>query len=160
MAGSEKTGLENAQDDLFEGKSCFVTPTDDSDTQATNTVSAFWEALGSNIYTESPERHDAIVAQISHVPHILAAALASYLSREETDAQNLCGNGLKDTTRIASGSPELWQEIISQNGTEILKSLDQFQKEIDAFKETIVNEDTAKTIEFLARGKEFRDSIQ
>lgn len=159
MAGSEKTGMENAEADLFEDRTCFVTPTEKTTELLVNTVNDFWAALGSSVIQETPQRHDELTAKASHSPHLIAAALASYLNAECPDAGKFCGNGLRDTTRIASGDPALWTEIIFQNKNEILKSLAGFQSELQKFSEAIANDDQNATNALLSQGKEFRDSL-
>lgn len=159
MAGSEKTGMENADADLFVGNPCFVTPLADSDTIAVDAVSEFWSKLGAQVLRESPEQHDAIVANVSHLPHLLASSLASYLATKLPTAGQFCGNGLKDTTRIASGDPHLWREIVSQNRPEILKSIDAFQDELQQLRSAITNEDDFALLKKLADGKAFRDQL-
>ncbi len=159
MAGSEKTGMENADANLFEGNTCFVTPFEDTDSEAVDAVSAFWRNLGATVIMESPERHDAIVANVSHLPHLLASSLASYLSTCLPTAGKFCGNGLKDTTRIASGDPQMWRDIIVQNRPEIIRSLDAFQDELQSLRAAISNEDDFAVLEKLAGGKAFRDQL-
>ncbi len=159
MTGSEKTGMENADANLFVDRACFVTPLEDTDPQALRSVSEFWKALGSSIIVESPERHDAIVANVSHLPHLLASALSTYLAKALPDATRFCGNGLKDTTRIASGDPSMWREIIVQNRAEIIRALDAFQDELQSLRSSIANEDDFETLKRLADGKSFRDSL-
>ena len=159
MAGSEKTGMENADANLFEGNTCFITPFEETDSKAAKSVSDFWIGLGANVLQESPERHDAIVANVSHLPHLLASSLANYLSTALPAAAQFCGNGLKDTTRIASGDPQMWRDIIVQNRPEIIRSLDAFQDEIQSLRTDIANEDDFAILGKLAQGKAFRDQL-
>ena len=159
MAGSEKTGMENANSDLFVERVCFVTPFEETDPEAIQSVSEFWQGLGSFTITETPERHDAIVANVSHLPHLLASTLATHLSSDFPDAAKFCGNGLKDTTRIASGDPGMWLEIIAQNRAEILRSIDGFEKELKELRSVIANQNDFETLVKLANGKAFRDSL-
>ena len=159
MAGSEKTGMENADANLFAGRACFVTPLENTDPKALQSVSDFWQALGSTVLVESPERHDAIVANVSHLPHLLASALSTRLAKALPNAAQFCGNGLKDTTRIASGDPGMWREIIMQNRAEIIRALDAFQDELQSLRSSIANEDDFETLKRLADGKSFRDSL-
>ncbi len=159
MAGSEKTGMENADSDLFEGNPCFVTPLEDTDTEAVDRVSEFWTKLGAQVLRETPEQHDAIVANISHLPHLLASALASYLATKLPSAGQFCGNGLKDTTRIASGDPQMWREIVAQNREEIIRSIDAFEDELAYLRSAIANEDDFSVLNKLAEGKAFRDRL-
>ncbi|MDQ8203693.1 prephenate dehydrogenase/arogenate dehydrogenase family protein [Pelagicoccus sp. SDUM812003] len=159
MAGSEKTGMENACSDLFEQRVCFVTPSHATDPQALQTTVAFWKAVGSTVLEETPDNHDRIVAQVSHLPHLLASALASFLQSSQPRAGDLCGNGLRDTTRIASGHPELWGQIVSQNRKEILRAIADFQSHLSAVSDAIASENDAQVLDMLSRGKQFRDSL-
>ncbi len=159
MAGSEKSGMAHAEAALFKGRPCFVTPLPATDTAATEAVTALWQALGSNVILETPDRHDEIVACVSHLPHILASALACLLANSCPSAGDYCGNGLKDTTRVAAGDPSLWREIISQNRHEILRSIAQFQDELQAFAAAIANENDFEVLRRLSDGKQFRDQL-
>ena len=159
MAGSEKTGMDNASADLFEDRTCFITPLEDSEPDAKDTVGSFWRDLGCHVLQESPEKHDAIVANVSHLPHLLASALASYLSTALPESGQFCGNGLKDTTRIASGDPQMWRDIVIQNRPEIIRAIDAFQDELQRFKSNIANQEDFAVLETLADGKAFRDKL-
>ena len=159
MAGSEKTGMKNGCADLFEGRSCFVTSNESTDTLAAEKTIAFWKALGSSIVETSPEIHDETVAKVSHLPHILASSLSAYLAQSIDGATNVCGNGLRDTTRIASGDPQLWKEIISQNRPEILRALSEFQDHLQSLQSVIANQNDFELLKRLADAKAFRDSL-
>jgi cyclohexadieny/prephenate dehydrogenase len=158
MAGSEKSGLENATSNLFENRSCFITPIAEK-TPAIEMVIRFWEALGMSCICVSPEEHDAIAAHISHLPHLLASVLCAYLSDKNHLWKSFAGTGLMDTTRIASGSPDIWDSIIRQNIAEIELSLEGFQKELKKLDSLIKNRDYEAIRSFLVKGKEFRDSL-
>jgi prephenate dehydrogenase len=114
MAGSEQAGLEAARADLFQNAACLVTP-DSSDPVATDTVSAFWTALGCRVFSLSPAGHDQAVAWVSHLPHLTAAALVDLVATKNADALRLCGNGFRDTTRVAAGPAEMWTGIALAN---------------------------------------------
>lgn len=161
MAGSEKTGMENAVADLFERRPCFVTPLNErTDPAAAEKVAAFWIELGAEVATVNPETHDEIVANISHLPHVLASLLCSYLQVKDPRWRNYAGNGLKDATRIASGSPDLWREILEQNQEEVLRAVRQFQDELETFQAALANQDFFAVANFLERGKEYRDRLR
>ena len=159
MAGSEKTGMENASTRLFEDRTCFVTPLEESDPDARDTVKSFWQDLGCHVIQENPERHDSIVANVSHLPHLLASALAGYLSTALPESGQFCGNGLLDTTRIASGDPNMWRDIVIQNRPEIVRAIDAFQDELQRFRTNIANEEDFAVLKTLADGKAFRDQL-
>lgn len=161
MAGSEKTGMENADAALFESRPCFVTPLrEGSNEEAVEKVVAFWMALGAQVSTVDPEHHDEIVANISHLPHLLASVLCGFLQLKDPRWRNFAGNGLKDTTRIASGSPDLWREILEQNQEEVLRAVRQFQDELQAFQAALANQDFFAVANYLERGKEYRDRLR
>ena len=113
MAGSERAGLEAAQSTLFEKAVCILTPT--KQTPEVDILRAFWELLGCNVRILSPEAHDETVGLVSHLPHLMAATLVNLVSRTNPGAMEFCGNGFRDTTRIASGPAEMWAEILLSN---------------------------------------------
>ena len=94
-------------DDLFAGRTCFVTPLTESDARAVETVVAFWRELGSEVVTVTPDQHDEIVAHISHLPQIVASAICAFLATKNPAWRNYAGGGLRDTTRIAGSDPQL-----------------------------------------------------
>ncbi len=159
MAGSEKSGMDHAEADLFQGRSCFVTPLTDSNERAVEQVVRFWTSLGMRVVTMTPEKHDEIVAHISHLPHVLASLLSAQLRKRPSDWKSYAGGGLRDTTRVAAGSPQLWKEIISQNREEILRAVEEFEQELRAFQSALANEDYVAVLDMLAQGKDFRDSL-
>ncbi|MFI3290970.1 MAG: prephenate dehydrogenase/arogenate dehydrogenase family protein [Opitutales bacterium] len=154
MAGSEKTGAENYIEDLFRDKPCLVM--NNQDEAATKLLVEFWQKLGMNVSTVNPKEHDIIVSKISHLPHILASAMCEFVI-DDKSAQDAISTGFKDTTRIASGDPYLWQDIISSNKTAIRDSIDAFIDNMKEFKEKL--DDNEYLYTFLKNSKDFRDSI-
>ena len=113
MAGAERHGLPAARADLFERCVCLLTPlAGRTDLDAVETVSRFWQGLGARVRRMTPQAHDDAVAVVSHLPHLVAAALAGL---PEDGAVACAGPGWRDMTRLAAGSPELWTEILSHN---------------------------------------------
>lgn len=112
MAGSEKRGVEFARPDLCDNALCMVTPTDRTDPDALSDVEEFWKLLGMRTLRLSPAEHDSRVAQISHLPHALAAIV---IQSADTDALQLAGKGFLDMTRIAGGDGALWRDILIDN---------------------------------------------
>lgn len=159
MAGSERTGMAHARSGLFEGAACIITPLDDAaDTQIARLL-RLWEAVGMHVATTSPERHDEIVAHISHLPHLLASSLCSYLADKDPDWKQLSGSGLRDTTRVAAGDPGLWQQILEQNREEVLRAIDGFETELHALKTALLDKDRPTVLKKLNRGKQLRDQL-
>lgn len=156
MAGSEKTGWEHATADLFARRACFVTPLPETDPKATETVVEFWRGLGCEVTTEHPDKHDEIVAHISHLPQVLASTLCAFLTKKDHRWRNHAGGGLRDTTRIAGSDPQLWRTILEQNHDEVLRALAGFEDELHAFKAALANRDYLDVTARLERGQAYR----
>lgn len=159
MAGSEKTGMKHAQADLFRNHPCFITPTDKSDHGAVEKITQFWQALGAVTTVTSPEEHDKIVAHISHLPHLLATSICTFLSKKDSHWASLSSSGLKDTTRIAAGDSAIWKSIIETNLVEIRRALSHYQTELQRFEGVLMEGDMEEMVQFLDKGKAFRDGL-
>lgn len=160
MAGSEKTGWEHASPDLFAARPCFVTPLPATDVGATARVVAFWQSLGSDVTTVEPDRHDEIVAHISHLPQALASTLCAFLSGRDPSWSGFAGGGLRDTTRIAAGDAQLWRAILEQNRAPVLAALAGYQQELEAFRAALADGRFGEVAERLERGKVYRESFR
>ena len=160
MAGSEKTGWENATETLFQKRVCFVTPLSDADEQSVAAVVRFWHDVGAEVTTVTPDQHDEITAHISHVPQALATTLATFLAAKNPQWRNLSGNGLRDTTRIAASDAGMWIEIFQQNRDEVLRALSEFQDELNGFQSALANRDWPEIRTRLERGKAWRDGFR
>lgn len=156
MAGSEKTGWEHGTAELFEHRTCFVTPLADTAPAAVETVVRFWRDLGGEPVTVSPDQHDEIVAHISHLPQVIASSLCAFLSGKNPAWRNYAGGGLRDTTRIAGSDPQLWRTILEQNRDEVLRALRDFEDELHGFKTALANRDYAEVVARLERGRAYR----
>jgi len=138
MAGSEQTGFAAAHANLFEGAAVILTPTDHTQPEALRRAKTFWEALGGNVITLSWQLHDHYVAQISHLPHLLAAEMIHHAT---DDARALAGGGFRDTTRVASGSPELWAEILLANASAVSENLTNMISGLELLRSTLQTPD-------------------
>ncbi len=156
MAGSEKTGWEHGSAELFAHRTCFVTPLPATAPAATAAVVKFWHDLGAEAVTVDPDRHDEIVAHISHLPQVLASTLCGFLAQRDPGWRNFAGGGLRDTTRIASSDPQLWRTILEQNRDEVLRALRRYQDELQAFQAALSNRDYVEVIARLERGQVYR----
>ncbi len=159
MAGSEKAGMEHATSELFRRRACLVTPLEDTPAPPIDRLVRFWRALGMEVSTVSPEQHDEIVAYISHLPHLLASALCLTLSRKPRQWQAFSGNGLRDTTRIAAGSPEIWRSIFEENREELLRALACFEQELAVLRAHLHNAEWARLRHLLELGKSYREGL-
>ena len=160
MAGSEKTGWEHGTATLFEHRTCFVTPAATTDAPAADTVARFWHDLGMEVVTVDADRHDEIVAHISHLPQVLASTLCAFLATKDPAWRLHAGGGLRDTTRIAGGDPAMWRAILEHNREEILRALRQYQDELQAFQTALANRDYLELTARLEQGKAYRDRFR
>ena len=160
MAGAEKTGVGAARADLFVNAVCVVTPTKKSNRAALQKVEQFWKSLGARVLRLTPEMHDLLVSRSSHLPHVVAATLASHVLNPAHPKHQaaLCANGFRDTTRIASGSPEMWRDIALANRKNLAKSLEAFIAELQKFQRVLKKADAEAVAKFFETAKKRRDN--
>ena len=160
MAGGEKMGVLASRADLYASAVCVVTPTKKSNAAAVRKVEQFWKSLGSRTLRLDAAKHDLLVSRSSHLPHVAAAALAGLvLNPASPEAQAaLCANGFRDTTRIASGSPEMWRDIALANRKNLSQSVDAFVGELKKFQTVLKKGDTKAVEKFFATAKDRRDN--
>lgn len=159
MCGSEETGLEAARVDLYAGSVCVITPTPHSRADAVATVKSLWHAVGSNVIAMDPSEHDRAAALVSHVPHIAAALLVELVSTGKPEFRALCAGGFRDTTRIASGSPDLWVGILSANRDEVSSALGQFESLASQVRDALEKNDVTALRVFLDNAARSRSEI-
>ncbi len=160
MAGSEKKGWEHGNADMFEGRPCFVTPLPSTHADAVTKVVGFWRDLGAQVVTVDPDRHDEIVAHISHLPQVIASSLCAFLATRDAGWRNYAGGGLRDTTRIAGSDPKLWTAILEENRDEVLRALRHFQDDLEGFQAALANRDFVEVSARLERGHAYRDKFR
>jgi prephenate dehydrogenase len=156
LAGGEKAGAAFAKADLFEGHIAILTPTKNTVADDYDFLEDFWESLGSVVVQLSPEEHDSALALTSHLPHVVAAVLAATIPENYF---RLAGPGLHDATRIASGEPQLWQQIFALNRANILGALEQFSAGLTALKSDLRDGNRDEIINFLTLAKKNRDAL-
>jgi prephenate dehydrogenase len=154
LAGSEQRGIESARSDLFEGSVCVLTPTSLNSKQGITRLSNMWKALGARISIMTPSKHDEILAFVSHLPHFVASSLAGVIDEKHW---KFAAGGLRDTTRIASGDPELWLSISKQNKKEIIEALRCFSEEIKCTLNDLERGNDKKLLGRLKKAKTVRD---
>ena len=155
MAGSEKFGPEHARADFYNGSVCLVETGNDLAPEARAAVAALWEELGARVVDIDPDLHDAVLARTSHLPHVLASALATLADRSG-DIRDLIGNGYRDSTRIAASRPEIWAEICLTNRHAILDALAEYERDLDQFRAALAREDAAALERFFDEGRRAR----
>lgn len=161
MAGSEKTGVQAATADLFVGRSYILTP-QDADEELLERLLGFVRAIGARPIIATPEEHDHLVALTSHLPHLWVSALTLGLSRggdELSQLGSFSGAGLRDSTRIAAASPELWRDIFIANREQVLAACDQAQQALGALRQALQNDDAEALTGLLAEAKAFREQL-
>jgi prephenate dehydrogenase len=159
MAGAEKTGVSAARADLFEKAVCVITPTGVTNKPALKKVSALWKSVGSRLMSLSPKIHDELVSRSSHLPHIISATLANVVLDGAWPREQalLCATGFRDSTRIASGSPEMWRDIDIANHKNLTRAIDLFIREFKSVRRMIDKRDPRLLEQFLQQAKQRRD---
>ena len=157
MAGSERSGADAARADLFEGAVTILCPELSDKATAVELVTEFWKNLGARVSFSTVKEHDRIVAAISHLPHLIAALLVNNASEIGSDPLSFSGPGFRDTTRIASGSPELWAEILCSNSESIHEQLSHFKALLDKTLALLDAQDMKQLQSLLLEAKESRD---
>jgi len=157
LAGSEKRGVTFADGNLFKGTILIMTRAKKTKAHSIKTLTRFWKSLGvARISIKSPEEHDRIVAEISHLPHLVATALINSVSNKSI---KFASTGFKDTTRIAAGDPEIWKDICVTNKRQILKSLDRYERSLSRLKALIKKAKAERLRREFAKSKRIREKL-
>ena len=146
MAGTERSGPDAAIDNLFRNRFTLIIDAERSDPEALAKVRALWERVGAVLAEMSAAEHDRTAALLSHMPHVLAYALARTIKEaERNQALNarFAGGGLASMTRIAHSPISMWQPIFRQNKAPLLQAIDAFSEHLAAFRAAIANDDSA-----------------
>jgi prephenate dehydrogenase len=159
MAGSERSGWEAADAGLFQGAMTVVCDDFCADPNAATVMRNFWEQLGSKTITLDVITHDRLVAAVSHLPHLLASILVTDVAESFKPAFQVAGRGFRDLTRIASGSPSLWTEILLANRGELLNHLQRFRSRLDEAIQLLQTNDAKSLQALLNAAKRNRDKL-
>lgn len=155
LAGSHENGWEHADAELFQDRVCVVTPVA-ADELSGSSIPQFWKHLGMRTVVMSPEEHDLAIAGTSHVPHVVAAGLASLL---EPDQFPLAATGFLDTTRIAAGDPDLWTAILVNNARPVADQLARLTHRLDEVRDALESADAQAIRNFLESAKANRGAL-
>ncbi|WP_035601623.1 prephenate dehydrogenase/arogenate dehydrogenase family protein [Haloferula sp. BvORR071] len=156
MAGSEQTGMEAAEADLFEGAACLLTDEEGVGDPWLSRLQVFWEFLGCRVTGMTAGDHDGLVARISHFPHLMAAVTAKVALQDPADGR-FGGGGLRDTTRVAGGDPAMWAEIAMENREALRAVLKDGLREMSEMLAMLESGDQEALRHWLAVAKEARD---
>ena len=142
IAGAERSGVDASHAELFNNRRLIITPLDNTDSQAVEKLTDFWQRIGSSVSVMSVEHHDTVLAATSHLPHILAFALVGLLGRkdEQREIFKYAAGGFKDFSRIASSDPTMWLDICLANKNEIIPLIQQLKQELSNIEQLLVND--------------------
>jgi prephenate dehydrogenase len=162
MAGSEQEGVDGADAELFEGAIWVLTPTESTDPEAYARLRSVVSSFGADVLAIPPERHDSLVAVVSHVPHLTAAALmtlAAAGAEEHSTLLRLAAGGFRDMTRIAAGHPGIWPDICTENRDAIVDVLDGLLETLGGLRDVVAAGDRDDLLRTLERARHARVNL-
>ncbi len=163
IAGTEKSGPEAGFASLFQDRWCILTPAEDVDQAALETLTDFWTVIGSTVEIMSPERHDRVLAITSHLPHLIAYNIVGTAADLETvtegEVVKFSAGGFRDFTRIAASDPIMWRDVFLNNKTAVLEMLGRFNEDLAALQRAIRWGEGEQLQKFFERTRGIRQSI-
>jgi cyclohexadieny/prephenate dehydrogenase len=163
VAGTENSGPEAGFASLFHGRWCILTPVEDTNPAAVARVEAFWQALGANVETMTPEHHDLVLAVTSHLPHLIAYTIVGTASDLEqvtrSEVIKYSAGGFRDFTRIAASDPTMWRDVFLANKDAVLEMLQRFSEDLTALQRAIRWGDGDALFDLFTRTRAIRRSI-
>lgn len=160
IAGSDKSGIDDARPNLFNGARCIITPTENSDQDALNKVESIWTVIGAKVELMNPYKHDEIYAVVSHLPHIIAYALVNTVGDIDYKYIDYSGQGFKDSTRIALSSPEMWRDISIFNRDNLMKLLGSLKENLQEIERLLQTGDASGLENIFLRAQELRKRLK
>jgi prephenate dehydrogenase len=159
LAGAEKSGAGAANAELFRGKQVVLTPLPENPDSAVRKVQEAWSACGARVTRMTPEEHDAVLAAVSHLPHVLAYTLVHHIAGRDNAPQLFASaaSGFRDFTRIASAHPEMWRDICIANRDRLLEELRSYQSGLASVAKLLEASDAAGLEKLFAEAREARD---
>lgn len=162
MAGSEKTGYENSKPHLIENAYYIITPGEDAAPEAVEAFTNFTASLKAIPLVLDYRQHDFITACVSHLPHLIASSLVELVKDLDGPGElmkQIAAGGFKDITRIASSSPEMWEQICMTNSSNILQALEHYQEQLAILHRELAEKDSEGIHDFFAAARDYRNSI-
>jgi prephenate dehydrogenase len=160
MAGSEQAGLDAARGDLFEKAVTILTPEEGTRKETVEALADFWRSVGCRVAIATPQAHDEAVALISHLPHLAAAALVQTALRENPGVLDWRGAGFLDTTRVASGPPAMWAEILIENREPVIRAIHAMIENLAEVTKLLDAKDTGAVEDYLAQAMLARNRLK
>lgn len=157
MAGSHNSGYKFSREDLFSGSTYFLTPLPDTSKEAINGLRALIKEIGAVPHIISPEKHDAVIAAISHLPQVAATCLVNSIRVFDGDGEYIrfAGNGFKDTTRIARSSPDIWLDILITNKDEVVRMISIYKDLLEKLKVSLEKSDDREIKNFFLNARDY-----
>ncbi|MGD9545668.1 MAG: prephenate/arogenate dehydrogenase family protein [Methylocystis sp.] len=163
IAGTEFSGPDAGFATLFQNRWCILTPAENGDAEAVETLTKFWRRLGANVETMSVSHHDAVLALTSHLPHLIAYNIVGtaddFGDETRSEVIKFSASGFRDFTRIAASDPIMWRDIFLANKDAVLQMLGRFNEDLSALQRMIRRGDGQGLEEFFSRTREIRRSI-
>lgn len=162
MAGSEKSGIEGARADLFQGAHWILCPNEDTPAEVFPHLHTLLTSIGARVISLPREDHDEAVAIVSHVPHMVASALVELACKHADDQQalfRLAAGGFKDSTRIAAGSPKLWTGIAFDNSSALVSGIDEICSILKQFTTALTDNDRVEMERLLTHAAQARRDL-
>ena len=174
VAGTEHSGPEAGFAELFQDRFAILTPPKDADPQAVERLSAFWQALGSDVEIMDAEHHDRVLAITSHLPHLIAYTIVATASDLETELEakkrdddvvttreviKYSAGGFRDFTRIAASDPVMWRDVFLLNKDAVLEMLGRFSEDLTALQRAIRHDDGDTLHELFSRTRDIRRGV-
>ena len=157
MAGSHQRGIDAAGPHLFQGSLTLVTPGRRTSPRALGQVKNFWKQISHRVVVISPEAHDRITGEVSHLPHLVAALLVDNVS---SPSLRFAASGFLDTTRVAEGDPSLWIPILVENRKELTRTLLDFEKKLKRIKASLARKDFQNLRRVLTQAQTRRRALE
>jgi prephenate dehydrogenase len=160
IAGTEKSGVQSSNPELFKNKRVVLTPTQRTDRLALQKVKLMWERIDAFVEFMDPFVHDVVFGAVSHLPHAVAFALMDAMEKlskkTNIDLFLYPGGGFRDFTRIAASDPVMWRDIFLENRENLLRAIEEFIKSLERLKGLIEDEKKEELMEYLQRAREHR----
>ena len=141
IAGTEKSGVQNLKQGLFDNKLTIITPSENTSAAALEKVTSLWGLANSRVIQMKPSEHDEIFAHVSHLPHVVAFSLVNSLLQKDKSLFEYGGGGLKDFSRIAESSPDMWVDIFMSNRDQIIEAIEGFKDSLSSIEQMIADND-------------------